>query len=322
MAVQIDHAWADLTVKENVFSGNWGYLGGVAYLGIQGVSHSIINFNRIYDPIGNYTLYNEFSSNMIDGKYNWWGSNDGPGTYNTNSRTNIDTSPYMVLTVNVNPSTIYYGNTSTITADMLHDNDGTYRDPSHFGLIPDGIQVTFNTTTGTITPQSATLINGITTANYTANGDSNISSVDINASADQSYPVVTKTINIQKIPTKTYLNPVSNFAGQSVTLIAKVTDNSDKLIDGGNVTFNIGIAPTITAPVINGYAEYYLTIPLGTPPGNYKITANYTGTSKYASSLETQSLIVAQAYPGSTGITVYPPINKKPKDKLSISKPD
>ena len=310
-----DHAWADLTVKENIFSGNWGYLGGVAYLGIQGVSHSIINFNRIYDPLGNYTLYNEYSSNMIDGKYNWWGSNDGPGTYNTNSKTNIDTSPFMILTVTADPSTIYYGSNSIIKADLLHDSrydpnnpEASRHDPT-LGLVPDGTIITFKTNDGSIIPISSTIVNGQANATYIADGTGAPKQVTVFANVDNTLDHVATYINIQQIPTKTFLNPVSNFAGQSVTLVAKITDNKDKLIDGGNVTFNIGIAPTVTVPVVNGYAEYYLTIPLGTSPLPYTISANYTGTTKYTSSAASQYLIVTPASQGYTGITVYPPIN-------------
>ena len=97
-------------------------------------------------------------------------------------------------------------------------------------------------------------------------------------------------------------------AGQGVTLVARVTDVNDQNIDGGSVKFNIGTASAVTAPVINGYAQYYWTIPLEWPPGNYKVTANYTGTTKYVSSIEDNLLTVDSASSGSTSITVNPPI--------------
>ena len=109
--------------------------------------------------------------------------------------------------------------------------------------MPDGTIITFKTNDGSIIPISSTIVNGQANATYIADGTGAPKQVTVFGNVDNTLDHVATYINIQQIPTKTFLNPVSNFAGQSVTLVAKITDNKDKLIDGGNVTFNIGIAP-------------------------------------------------------------------------------
>ena len=146
--------WAECNITENIFKNNTACFGTVFYNGINGVSHSYFNFNRIYGT-NNYDVFNEYALNKIDAKYNWWGSNYGPNTYSTSSDCNIDTSHYMVLTIN-NPSNMTYGENATISTDMLHDNTGVYQDPK-FGVIPDGVPVKLNTTNGNISPDSSDL---------------------------------------------------------------------------------------------------------------------------------------------------------------------
>ncbi|MGZ7067692.1 MAG: right-handed parallel beta-helix repeat-containing protein, partial [Methanobacterium sp.] len=292
--------WGNLTVQENIFRNNDASLGGTVYDNFQGNTKIHMNFNLIYGT-ENYDIYDEVGK--ADVALNWWGINTGPSTYNVYG--NITTSPWMVLTIN-SPD-VYIGSNSTINFDMLHDSNGDYPNPA-YGIVPNGIPVSLIVSNGTITSSMLTLINGIASTTYIANGNSG--PVTINYTVDNNdHYLFSSTFNVLQIPTNIYLNSVGNFAGQNVTLVAKVTDNKDKLINGGNVTFHINIAPTITVPVINGYAEYYLKIPEFTQSLPYPISADYNGTNIYASSLATGSLYVNQAFPGSTGITVGPPVN-------------
>ena len=292
--------WGALTVKGNIFSNNDASLGGAVYDNFQGNTKIHMNFNRIYGT-DNYDIYNEVGK--VDAQFNWWNSNYGPDVYATNN-CNIIVEPYMVL--KINSPNLYTGDTSTINFDMLHDNTGVYQNPA-YGKLPDGIPVSLTVTTGTINPSSVTLINGLASTNYTANGNTGPVTISATIDGNVHYPI-DSTFTVNKIPTNTYLFLVHNVAGQSVTLVARVTDVNDQNIDGGSVKFNIGTASAVTAPVINGYAQYYWTIPLEWPPGNYKVTANYTGTTKYVSSIEDNLLTVDSSSPGSTSITVNPPI--------------
>ena len=292
--------WGALTVKGNIFSNNDASLGGAVYDNFQGNTKIHMNFNRIYGT-DNYDIYNEVGK--VDAQFNWWNSNYGPDVYATNT-CNIIVSPWMVLTIN-SPN-LYTGDTSTINFDMLHDNTGVYQNPA-YGKLPDGIPVSLTVTSGTINPSSVTIINGLAHTTYTANGNTGPVTISATIDGNVHYPI-DSTFTVNKIPTNTYLFLVHNVAGQGVTLVARVTDVNDQNIDGGSVKFNIGTASAVTAPVINGYAQYYWTIPLEWPPGNYKVTANYTGTTKYVSSIEDNLLTVDSASSGSTSITVNPPI--------------
>ena len=226
--------WGALTVKENIFSNNDASLGGAVYDNFQGNTKIHMNFNRIYGT-DNYDIYNEVGK--VDAQFNWWNSNYGPDVYATNT-CNIIVEPYMVLTIN-SPN-LYTGDTSTINFDMLHDNTGVYQNPA-YGKLPDGIPVSLTVTSGTINPNTVTLINGLASTTYTANGNTGPITITATIDGNVHYPI-DSTFNVNKIPTNTYLFPVHNVAGQSVTLVARVTDNNDQNIDGGSVKFNIGTA--------------------------------------------------------------------------------
>ena len=62
---------------------------------------------------------------------------------------------------------LHRGGVSSITADLTHDQNGVYHDPT-LGHVPDGIPVTFSGTLGTLNPQLLTTINGVGIQLYTA----------------------------------------------------------------------------------------------------------------------------------------------------------
>ena len=272
--------WAECNITENIFKNNTAIFGTVFYNGINGTSHSYLNFNRIYGT-NNYDVFNEYALNKIDAKYNWWGSNYGPNTYSTySSDLNIDTSHYMVLKIN-SPTDMTYGENATISTDMLHDNTGVYQDPK-YGVIPDGVTVKLNTTNGNISPDSVTLVNGTASETYFANGSTGTAVIYAIVDNDERYPS-NATINIQKIPTTTHnvYGQYSGAVGSNVTFTAKVTDNYNNPVNEGTVTFKVGNV-NLTANVVNGNAIYIWTIP--STIGNSSIYTTYNGDSIYASS--------------------------------------
>nr|WP_319372726.1 Ig-like domain repeat protein [uncultured Methanobacterium sp.] len=292
-----DHTWAQVAASENIFNGNIAYVGGVCYNGIDGTSNTYLTFNRI-NGTDDYTIFNEYASNKINAWYNWWGSNEGPGTYDSNTA-NVDTEYWMVLTVTPNPSTIVCGDNSTVTADMLYDNQGRYHDPQ-FGKIPDGLIIIFSVTDGSIT-NSSVMLNGEANTTYTSNVTKAPEQVVVYANVDRTNNGVFNYINISAMPILIIVSPAHNLAGGYVTLAAKVTDTNDNLVNEGTVKFNVGFAPTIIVQVINGYAEYYWQIPLSfsTSP----IIANYTG-NYHSSAQNMATLTVDSAGAGSTGLSV------------------
>ena len=88
-----------------------GEVNGTIYVGIINA-----HFNRFEDnsaPEGS-AINNE--NGMIDATLNWWGSNNNP----SENVFDATVTPWMVLTVTANPTTILSGHTSTVTADLLH----------------------------------------------------------------------------------------------------------------------------------------------------------------------------------------------------------
>ncbi len=290
--------WGNLTVKENIFSHNDASLGGSVYDNFKGNTHIYMNFNRIYGTF-NYDIYDEVGK--ADVTFNWWGTNFGPRTYHAYGL--VDTSHWLIL--KIKSPDVSIGDNSTIEFNMLDDVNGTNPNPA-YGILPDGIPISLTVSSGTITPNTVTIINGLAYATYIANGNSG--PITINATVDNNDSfLVYSTFNVNKITTITSVDPINSFAGQNVTLVAKV--NSGRIINEGNVIFSIGTQEVGTAPVVNGYAEYYLHIPELTQSKLYTLYAFYNGTYKYTTSQASADFLVPTPQIGSTVISVYPPVN-------------
>jgi hypothetical protein len=139
--------------------------------------------------------------------YNWWGSN----FYVTNPVTKgrlvgATVSKWLVLTSQAYPSTIYKGETSNIIADILHDQNGVYQNPTN-GHVPDGIPVVFNTDLGNITSKSTTH-NGVVTATLTEEDTEGIAHV--NVVSDAQTVNVEVTINDKFSQSNLYLRVTPN----------------------------------------------------------------------------------------------------------------
>ena len=104
--------------------------GGAVYNENSGTS--TIQYNRI---TGNTApdIYNNGGS--VNANYNWWGTNFTTNPTSSGRINSGTSSIWMVLTITANPSTIGTGGSSTITADLLHDNQGTLHNPAN-GLVP------------------------------------------------------------------------------------------------------------------------------------------------------------------------------------------
>ena len=138
---------------------------------------STINFNRFTGNTATTGDTIDNNGDTIDATLNWWGTNT-PNT-NQNDIIGANYNPWIILTINASPTTIYTGDTSTITADLLHDNNGIYHNPLN-GVIPYINNVQFTTTLGTINNNYMT--NGITTTTLTTN--SNTGTATLTAAID------------------------------------------------------------------------------------------------------------------------------------------
>lgn len=103
---------------------------------------------------------------------NWWGCNAGPNANGCDSilqdvsGSNVPYTPstWLVLSISANPTQINPGATSTLTADLTHNNDGT----GGFS-VPNGTPVTFGgTLDSSVNPTGTTLTSGDATSTYTA----------------------------------------------------------------------------------------------------------------------------------------------------------
>ena len=102
-------------------------------------------------------------------------------TNNTPTTTNAP----VAVTLTSSPSTLTFGGTASITATVFSSTTAT-------STVPDGTQVTFITTLGTVTPQ-ATTSNGVASATFTAGTVQGIATIV--ASADPISKSVTVTVN-------------------------------------------------------------------------------------------------------------------------------
>lgn len=217
---------------------------------------------------------------------NWWGSNNDPSGY-VNS--GVDVSPWLVLTVTSDNSTILVGGNSTVTAYLQHDSNNTYHDPKTEGHVPDGIPVTFNlsdTSLGSLSTTSATLTNGTAVTNFTA---TSTGIENVTATVDNQNNSTLITIN--KLNTTINIDNVTIQDGQTASINATLTDQNNKPIEGQDVSFKVN-NETFTGTTNNkGIATLTYT---PTSAGSYLVAVNYAGGVNYLDSSGNGTLTVTQ----------------------------
>jgi len=240
----------DVTVTGSTFNHNTG--GAISGYGVTVTgSRFINNIGVAISSVGTVNAVN-----------NWWGSNDPDFTSLTYGHVTV--SPWLVLTVTANPTSISVGDNSTITADLLHNSLGELVN----GPIPQ-IPVTFHSSKGTLNPEQSILIDGRANSIFTMKW----STVKITVTVDNQ--IVSTLITI-KIPTTLIIDNTTGFNGETINLTAKLTDIEGNPLTGENVDFSvngINIGSAITNN--NGIAEIEYTI--NQKVGTYNITANFTG---------------------------------------------
>ena len=121
--------------------------------------------------MGNSVGFNKTpsTSTPVDATLNWWGSNTGPNTPGSDTTSGVDmsnTSPWLVLSLALSPSTITAGETSTVTASVTSDSSGATHLTAPF--FPNGIPIAFSVTEDPITPASAPTISGKASSDFTS----------------------------------------------------------------------------------------------------------------------------------------------------------
>jgi len=211
-------------------------------------------------------VYNDPSSGgSVDADDNWWGCNAGPGESGCSSVSGTVTSdPWLVLGVSASPSSVSTSRTSTVTADLTHDSDGS--DASGSGTILDGTSVGFATDRGNLSASSAGTSAGTAsvtlgspsagTANVTATFDSQSVSTPVIFTARASGPPPSSGSG-----TTTTATPQPNALPGAAGSIAATA---------GGVTFTASWVPgTFSTPVTVTVTPE--SIPSGTTPAGFAV---------------------------------------------------
>ena len=225
-----------------------------------------IYFSRI---IGNMAagLNNDISSVStylkVDAKYNWWGSNSDP----TSRVINAVITPWIILNLNANPTTINLNKTLTITADLLNDSNGTYHDPTS-GHVPNGIPVNFTTTLGTINSPVST-VNGTAQSNLNSGSVDGVANVSVNVDSQTVQMPVFVSTSLTITQVKQAASNVKNYIETYHQLPSNVT------INGTNVSISQFLELLTTALLqINNGTNNSITLRNFSAPTNPKDQIN------------------------------------------------
>jgi len=168
-----------LTADNSTFTGNIATDGGALY---NYAGTSVIQYNRLIGN-GNIDIYSTGGS--VNATDNWWGSNfSGSNPINAGRVTsNVNATAWIVLTLTANPTSIPPNGNSTITADLLHDNNGA----TITGVVPYTGLVIFTSNLGTISNtnmsngKAVTILNaGATSGTATINATIDNTTVNTN----------------------------------------------------------------------------------------------------------------------------------------------
>ncbi|MDP3034260.1 MAG: hypothetical protein Q8M97_04015, partial [Methanobacteriaceae archaeon] len=266
--------WGYLNLTNSYFTNNTATADGAAIYNYQGALN--VNFNQIINDTGNLEIY--VNSGAVNATNNWWGSNTNVSSKVSNG---VNVSTWLVLLLTRSPQTVLAGYTSTIIADLNHDQNGVYYDPAD-GHIPDGTPVIFTSTLGTI--NSAVMINGIATVTFTAGNTPGVATINATVNGYTNSTTVTIVPLATIILYQTVNTPVN--VGDKVTFLVTATNN------GPNTATNINIRDFIPA----GLTGVTVTTSTGTynsTTGIWTITSLANGSSAVLNITGTASAAMA-----------------------------
>ncbi|HML05683.1 MAG TPA: Ig-like domain repeat protein, partial [Methanobacterium sp.] len=230
-------------------------------------------------------------------------------TYTANGPTPIPTSPVriyaiannennvytqvnilkMITNVVVDPAHNFAGQNITLKANVTDQNGNPVNEGQVTFIVNGEPGVTVN------------VVNGIATKSWTIPASWNAGTypqaivTNYLGTANYLASIGNNTLIVDKTPTTVIVNPAHNFAGQTVTLRANVTDYYGNPITVGQVTFVVNGEPGVTVNVDSyGIAQTTWSIPASWIAGTYPqaIVANYSGTANYLTSTGNNTLTV------------------------------
>ena len=184
-----------LTVNGCTFIGNTANYYGGAIANIDG--DITAHFNRFINnsAVAGSAIFNDESgeetTGSVDAMYNWWGSNKDPSSEFSGP---VAYGPWLVLTINSNSDKTVPGGKVTVTADLQHDSNGVYHDPSE-GHVMDGTLASFSADRGSLSPITVKFVNGSAVTVFTAKV---LGSASVNATLDNETVTTQITVNQPK----------------------------------------------------------------------------------------------------------------------------
>jgi predicted outer membrane repeat protein len=279
-AIYTDHP---LNINGCTFTGNTAKYGGA----IRGISYVPYTFTVHFSSFvnntattGNAIYCDNYGS--VNATLNWWGSNNP--AFSSLVGENVDYSPWMVLNITSNTATVKKGGSAAITVNMLYDSDGNYHNPAS-GHVPDGADVIFTGTRGSLNPTGSTLIDGQATSIFTANA---AGAAVVFAAVDDE--TVQTPITIAKVNTNLVVGNAAGVNGKTVNLTATLTDEKGNPVDGEIVNFNVNGNTQSAKTNASGVATWSYLIT--ETAGIYTVTANFAGDDNYILSSGTGTLTV------------------------------
>jgi len=250
------------------------------------------------------------TTSLVAGARNITAAYAGDANFNGGSASLVQTVNKIVTTTTAANATANFNDnnqnvtlTATVTAaGGAAVNEGTVTFTVSSGGTTIGAPVT-----------SGTVANGVATATFVLPGGTLPATLNIAAAYSGSATFATssdntKTLTVAAAPTTTTTanaTAVYNDAAQNLTLTATVVGS---VVNQGTVTFTISSGattigtPVTSAALTNGTATVTYVLPGGTLPGNYTITASFSGGTKFAASSDTKTLTVSRAASTTTGV--------------------
>ena len=223
--------------------------------------------------------YNYGSANAEN---NWWGSNNPDFDSLVNGT--VDYSPWMVLNITSNTATIKKGGSAAITVNMLYDSDGNYHNPAS-GHVPDGADVSFTGTRGSLNPTGSTLIDGHAASIFTANA---AGAAVVKATVDDE--TVQTSITVTKANTHLLIGNAAGVNGKFVNLTATLTDENGNPVNSETVNFNVNGNTHSATTDASGAATW--SYPITENAGIYTVNADFAGDDNYILNSGTGTLTV------------------------------
>ena len=258
--------------NSNLYNNSANYGGGV-YNGLNG--QIIVKFCRIIGNTANLggAIYNsaELTVGTVTAVLNWWGSNSNPITKVYGA---VNIAPWLILTLTANPAQIEFGETSYIKAHLIRDSNGVFHNPV-YGHVPDGIQIKFKTSLGSINSPVST-INGV--ANTILNCGTVKGVADVSAYTDNQ--TVHTQVTLGPIPPRVILaDPFKYAVNVSPYKVIKLTFS--ETLKAGNMWIELRNKSGKAVSIKTGISSNILTIKPNSPliNGKYNLIL-HTGSVK------------------------------------------